>query len=41
MKCFGAADTGLVRVQSGHVNASNEVGDVFALVCDGIGEQFR
>ena len=39
MKCFGATDTGLVRAnnQDSYVIASNEVGDVFALVCDGIG----
>ncbi len=39
MKCFGATDTGLVRAnnQDSYVIASNEVGDVFTLVCDGIG----
>ena len=39
MKCFGATDTGLVRAnnQDSYVIDSNEVGDVFALVCDGIG----
>lgn len=39
MKCFGATDIGLVRSsnQDSYVIASNEAGDVFALVCDGIG----
>ena len=39
MKCFGATDTGLVRPsnQDSYVIATNEAGDVFAMVADGIG----
>ena len=39
MKCYGATDIGLVRSsnQDSYVIATNEAGDVFALVCDGIG----
>lgn len=39
MKCYGATDIGLVRStnQDSYVIASNETGDVFAIVCDGIG----
>lgn len=39
MKCFGATDTGLVRKtnQDSYIIAYNEIGDVLALVCDGIG----
>lgn len=39
MKCFGITDKGLKRPsnQDSYVIAYNEVGDVFAMVCDGIG----
>ena len=39
MKFFGATDTGLVRKanQDSYIIAFNETGDVFVIVCDGIG----
>ncbi|MEG0076932.1 Stp1/IreP family PP2C-type Ser/Thr phosphatase [Anaerorhabdus sp.] len=39
MRYYGVTDKGLVRKtnQDNYVIASNEVGDVFAIVCDGIG----
>lgn len=39
MRYYGITDKGLIREtnQDNYVTASNEVGDVFALVCDGIG----
>lgn len=39
MRYYGVTDRGLVRKtnQDNYVIASNEVGDVFAIVCDGIG----
>ncbi len=39
MKFFGATDTGLVRKnnQDSYIIAFNEGGDVFVMVCDGIG----
>lgn len=39
MKYYGITDKGLVREtnQDNYVTASNSVGDVFAVVCDGIG----
>lgn len=39
MKFFGATDTGLVRKtnQDSYIIAFNECGDVFVVVCDGIG----
>lgn len=42
MKYFGVTDKGLVRAinQDNYVIAHNENGDVFAMVCDGIGGAF-
>lgn len=39
MRYYGVTDKGLVRKtnQDNYVIASNEIGDVFAVVCDGIG----
>ncbi len=39
MKFFGSTDAGLVRKsnQDGYIIAFNEAGDVFVIVCDGIG----
>lgn len=39
MKCYGITDRGILRKsnQDSYVIAYNEVGDVFAMVCDGIG----
>ena len=39
MRCYGVIDKGLVRKtnQDNYIIAGNEVGDVFAVVCDGIG----
>lgn len=39
MRFFGATDTGLVRKsnQDSYITAFNETGDVFVIVCDGIG----
>ena len=39
MKTYGSTDKGLVRKtnQDSYVIASNECGDLFCVVCDGIG----